>query len=86
MPQLRDSGWVLVTTDRHMKTRQIEAAALQASGVTALFIRRFYSKLDFRQGVRWFVTRWPEIAGFAERVATGTVAEIRQNGTARILR
>ncbi len=86
IPQLRDSGWVLVTTDRHMKTRQIEAEALQASGVTALFLGRFYSKLDSWQGARWFVTHWPEIAGFAERVATGTVAEIQQNGIARILR
>ncbi len=86
IPQLRGRGWVLITTDRHMKTRQIEAAALQASGVTAFFLGRFYSKLSFWQQARWFITRWPDIADFAERVATGTVAEIHQNGTARILR
>ncbi len=86
IPQLRGQGWVLITTDRHMKTRQIEAAALQASGVTALFLGRFYSKLSFWQQARWLITHWSEITDFADRVSAGTVAEIQQNGTARMLR
>jgi hypothetical protein len=86
IPQLHGRGWILITTDRHMKTRQIEAAALQASGVTALFLGRFYGKLSFWQQARWLVTHWPEITDFAERVSAGTVAEIQQNGTARMLR
>src|SRR5690349_18738074 len=72
LPQLRGRGWVLVTTDRHMQTRQIEAATLRASGITALFLGRFSGKLSFWQQAQWLVTRWPEIARFAERVSAGT--------------
>ena len=74
---------VFVTGDRKMTTRPHELAALKASGVTALFLGPFWSKLGFWKQAAWLVHRWPALDSFSNVVARGTFAEISQGGKCR---
>lgn len=83
LPQLRDC--VLITGDQRIRTRQAEAAALRRSGVTTLFLARFWTKLSFWDQARWLVSRWPDIDRFASTVPAGTCAEVKQRGSIRLI-
>jgi predicted nuclease of predicted toxin-antitoxin system len=76
---------VFVTADKHIRSRPAEIAALSASGVTALFLERFWAKLDFWQQAAWLVGRWPQIDQFASSASPGTCATIQQRGRIRLL-
>ncbi len=78
--ELKHSNYVLVTAEKHMKHRVIEAELLKESGITALFIGRFWGKLGFWRQATWMVQRWPMIHGFASNVNKGTFATVQQNG------
>lgn len=71
---------VFVTGDRRMTTRPHELAALKASGVTAIFLGPFWSKLGFWKQATWLVHRWPALDAFSNVVARGTFAEVSQGG------
>jgi hypothetical protein len=83
---LRDSGYVFITADTSQPRREHEATALKRSGITALFLGRFWSKRTFWQQAIWLVSKWERIDGFASGVQIGTCAEIRENGKARPFR
>ncbi len=83
LPQLRDC--VLITADQRIRTRKAEAAALRQSGVTTLFLARFWAKLSFWDGASWLVARWPDIEQFASTVPAGTCAEVKQRGRIRLI-
>jgi predicted nuclease of predicted toxin-antitoxin system len=74
---------VFVTADKHIRSRPAEVAALKESHVTALFLERFWSKLDFWQQAAWLVARWPQIDQFASGASPGTCASIQQRGRIR---
>jgi hypothetical protein len=71
---------VFVTADKHIRSRPAEIAALKESGVRALFLERFWAKLDFWQQAAWLVARWPQIAEFASTATPRTCATIQQRG------
>lgn len=76
---------VLLSGDRHIRSRPLEAAALRESRVTALFLDRFWPKLGFWQQAAWLVTRWPLIEQFAGTASPGTYGIIQQRGRIRPL-
>jgi hypothetical protein len=71
---------VFVSGDRHIRTRPLEVAALRQSGVTALFLSPFWSKLEFWPQAAWLVKQWPNVEKFAGSASLGTCARIQQNG------
>ena len=81
--QIRGERIVFVTTDSRQRTRQAEATALRQSGVTALFIGRFFPKMVLWPQAVWLVSKWPKIEGFAEAVKLGTCADVSQKGQCR---
>jgi PIN domain-containing protein len=76
---------LFVTADKHIRSRPAETGALKETGVTALFIERFWAKLDFWQQAAWLVGRWPQIGQFASSASTGTCATIQQRDRIRLL-
>lgn len=80
--QLRGSQVVFVSCDLSQTTRQAEAKALKACGVTAIYFAPFWGKLLFWDQAVWLVRRWPRIDDFTNSVTRGTFAEIKQNGKA----
>ena len=81
---IKGRGLIFISTDLKQLTREREARALKQAGNTAIFFGPFFEKMLFWDQAVWIVRRWPRIKGFAEGVAPGTVAEIKQNGTALI--
>jgi hypothetical protein len=77
---LKGSGFVFVTCDDRQKTREGEAKALRESGLTALWLGRFWSKKTFWDQARWIINRWPLIEGYVKGVAQGTCAQVKENG------
>ena len=83
LSQLADC--VLVTGDRRIQTRKLEAIALRQSGISALFMARFWSKLTFWDQAVWLVRHWPDTERFAASTTMGTYAEIQQHGAVRLI-
>ena len=75
-----------ISTNTNQRTREHEARALKAAGVTALYFGPFFMKLQFWAQATWLVRRWPDIHSFATSMELGVCAEIKQNGTAMIYR
>ena len=73
---------VFISTDTSQTTRLEEAKALKQAGNTALYFGPFFQKMKLWDQAVWIVKNWPKIRGFAEGVAKGTCAEIKQNGKA----
>lgn len=67
---LKSTDYVLITGDRRITTRVIEATELRAARVTSLFLAPFWDRLDLWQGATWLVRRWPMI----ERLESGSNA------------
>src|SRR5262249_34421386 len=82
---LKGQDRLFVTADLRIRSRPSESAALKGTGATALFLDRFWAKLDFWQQAAWIVARWPQIEQFASRVTPGTCAIIQQRGRIRPL-
>ena len=59
--------------------------ALRQSGISAVFLARFWSKLTFWDQAAWLVTHWPDIERLAANTTMGTYAEIQQNGAVRLI-
>ena len=75
---------VFISTDKSQRTREQEARALKQAGITALYFGPFFERMKLWDQAVWLVKRWPRIKGFAEGVAKGTCAEIKQNGSALV--
>jgi hypothetical protein len=73
------------TADKHIRSRPAEIGALKETGVTSLYIERFWAKFDFWQQAAWLVARWPQIVQFASGASPGTCATIQQRGRIRPL-
>ena len=76
------SGYVFVTHDRHQRTRRAQAMAIKEVGFTALWLGRFWGRMDFWQQARWLTYHWQTVDKFASGAVVGTCAEIQQNGRA----
>src|SRR5215213_8427794 len=73
LPELRDSGWTLVTIDRAITRDPVNALALKESGITAIFIPRGVERLSRWDQAAWLITRWAIIDAFAQRARTGQI-------------
>jgi predicted nuclease of predicted toxin-antitoxin system len=82
---LRGRECVLISGDRHIRSRPLEVTALRESRVTALFLDRFWSKQSFWQQAAWLVARWPLIEQFASSALPATCGVIQQRGRIRLL-
>jgi hypothetical protein len=82
---LRGRERTFITADKHIRTRPAEIAALKESRVTALFLERFWSKLEFWPQAAWLITRWPEIDRWASSVPAGSCAAVQQRGRIQLL-
>ena len=77
---------VFISTDTSQWNREAEARAIKDSGITALYFGPFFQKMGFWRQAVWLLNKWQTIRGYAEGVAKGTHAEIKQNGRAREFR
>ena len=75
---------VFVSTDTSQLSREQEARALKGARITALYLGPFFQRMKGWDQAIWLVRRWKVIEGFAEGVAAGTCAEIKQNGKALV--
>ena len=85
LPRLRDTGWILITSDKHILTRRAEAKALKESGVTALFFEAFWSKMDMWRQAAWLTKYWPRIEEFVASHEVGTIAQVQQRGKISVI-
>ena len=82
---LGSRGWMLITCDTHMQTRPIEAAVFKASGVSVVFLGRFFERMTQWDKAVWLLRYWPEIENFADRVRPGTTGRARRHGRIDLL-
>ncbi len=80
LPRLKDSGFILMTSDRHILTRSAEAIALRQSGITALFFKSFFIEMELRPQAAWLLNHWPKIEEFVERSHQGTIGLVPNRG------
>lgn len=75
---------VIVSTDTSQLTREHEARALRQAGITAIYFGPFYERMKLWDQAVWVLRKWQRIDEFARKANKGTVAEIKQNGSAMI--
>jgi len=83
--ELGSRGWMLITCDTHIQTRPMEAAVFKASGVSVVFLSRFFEQMKLWDKAVWLLRYWPEIEKFADRVKPGTSGRIRRHGRIDLL-
>ncbi len=83
LPRLKDSGFILMTSDRHILTRSAEAIALKQSGITALFFKSFFIEMELRPQAAWLLNHWPKIEEFVKRSHQGTIGLVPHRGQIR---
>ncbi len=84
LPQLRGTGWVMITGDARILKRPGEIAALVTCGVTALFLFPAFSGWGLWKQAAWLVTHWPMIDAFIRQAQIGTIARIEPSGAAQV--
>jgi len=80
LAHLASKGWVLVSEDRHILTRPMEAAALKQARVTAFFLGPFFGSLKFWDQAVWLVKHWPSFEGVARTIDRGMCFVVKHNG------
>lgn len=83
LPRLKDSGYILMTNDRHILTRSAEATALRNSGITALFFKPFFIEMELLPQAAWLLNHWPKIEGFVKQSRQGTIGLVPVRGQIR---
>lgn len=85
IPKVAESGWILVTRDRRIRTRPLEADALMRTGLSAFF---FVQKRDpdLWGWVELLVRRWREMKELAERERKPFLLAIPERGAIARLR
>lgn len=85
IPQVAASGWILVTRDKRIRTRPLEAEALTRAGLSAFF---FVQKRDpdLWGWVQLIVRRWREMQQLAERERRPFLFAIPERGNIDRLR
>jgi len=80
LPRLPGTGWIFVTSAKHIRTRTVEMAALRASGVTAVFLFAKWSNENFGRQADWLQRHWPAIDRFVRGQPVGTIVTVRRDG------
>ena len=81
LPELRDSGYVVITTDRAIKTGSVTARALKASGVTAVFLPKGFERFDKWAQAQWLIKHWPTIEAYVAKTQTGALVQMTNSGS-----
>lgn len=76
-------GWVFLSSDRRIRRREIERAALGAHRVGAFFIKSH--KLRYCQMVQLVIRRWPELKRAAKSRSPPYALLVPQKGSIRDL-
>jgi hypothetical protein len=77
---LAGSNYVFVSQDRRQLTRVIEAEALRASGISAMYFGPFWSDLGFWNQAAYLLRFWPDWDTTLRTLTPGTIVEARQRG------
>lgn len=72
LPNVAACGWVLVTCDRHIRTRPAEKLALQRAGVTAIFMGDKFPQSPFHKQALWFLQNWEKMEAVVASSRPGT--------------
>ncbi len=79
IPLVGQRGWVLISGDKHMRTKPAEAMALKAASVTALFFGPFWQRLGFKEQAAWLLRHWDRIDAQVKDLSPGSSAKVQQN-------
>ncbi len=82
IPQIAEESPVLLTLDRHIRSRPVERQALADAGIVSLFLGPFFNKRNFRfwNQFVWLVRHWTRIQDTAAGLASGACMLVTQNG------
>lgn len=80
IPKVAESGWILVTRDKRIRTRPLEAEALVRSGLSAFFFIQRRDP-DLWGWAELVVRRWREMKQLAERERKPFLFAISERGT-----
>lgn len=83
LSHLASTGCILLTCDRHIRTRKAEVKALRQSGVSALFFNAFFAKKALWDQAHWLIKNWPRIEEHCRAAPGGSYAEVRERGQIR---
>lgn len=81
--QLSGRNITLVGPDVWQLTREHEARALKACGISALYFGRFWGNTELWSQAIWIVKHWPSIDAFMRAATKGTIAEAQARGRVR---
>src|SRR5919199_6168686 len=76
LPGLQGTGWIFVTSDKHILTRTVEMATLKASGITAVFLFAKWSNENFARQADRLQRHWPGIDRFVRSQPAGTILTV----------
>jgi len=73
---------VLITLDRHIRSRPLERIALSHAGIISLFLGPFFSKKSFPfwEQFVWLVKHWTMLEHTAKGLGSGTCMLVTQSG------
>jgi hypothetical protein len=77
------NGWIILTKDKHLRSRQIEVAALMKSN-TATFVLA-NSNATGPQNAETFIKAMPQIFQFIQRFTRPFMAKITPNGSVELV-
>lgn len=83
LSELAGADWIVVTCDQHIQTRKAEARALQASGVSAVFINPFFANLLLIKKGEGLLRHWQKIMAWAEESPAQSYCQVGRTAGSR---
>ena len=77
--------WIVLTGDRHIRSRSSERAVLDRWRVTVLLLGRFYARKTYWEQFVWLVRRWSVLEAGVASLRPGTSVLVQENGRFRLL-
>jgi hypothetical protein len=81
LPHLRDSGYVVVTSDRAIRKGSATALALKESGVTAIFLPKGFEEMRRWDQAVWLIRHWPNVEAYIAKAKTGALVQMTNGGS-----
>ncbi len=80
LPKLDPLGDILVTYDKHIRTRPAEASALEQLGISALFFGPWWDGKQLWAQAQWLTMTWQHVHEQAQLLVPGSWVWVRANG------
>ena len=80
IPQVSEENFILLTGDGRIRKGSVERAALEQSKLRAFFMFGGYTNLQLFKQVAFIIDNWDEIDKEAQRLRSGEVRYINNNG------